>query len=53
MAVGASRPLPLLDSTTPVHSDDFFPALRDQAVDAGAVLELGLEDFVILGGATR
>jgi hypothetical protein len=49
MAVGASRPLPLLASTTPVHSDDFFPALRDQTVDAGAVLELGLEDFVILG----
>jgi hypothetical protein len=52
MAVGASRPLPLLASTTPVHSDDFFPALRDQAVDTGAVLELGLEDFVILGGGS-
>jgi hypothetical protein len=50
MAVGASRPLPILESTTPEHSDDFFPALRDQAVDTGAVLELGLEDFVILGG---
>jgi hypothetical protein len=53
MAVGASRPLPILESTTPVHSDDFFPALRDQAVEAGAFLELGLEDFVILSGGTR
>jgi hypothetical protein len=53
MAVGASRPLPILANTTPVHSDDFFPTLRDQAVDTGAVLELGLEDFVILGLATR
>ncbi|HUF86143.1 MAG TPA: hypothetical protein VMM59_02070, partial [Thermohalobaculum sp.] len=52
MAVGASRPLPLLESTAPVHSDDFFPALRDQAVDTGAHLELGLEDFVILGGGS-
>jgi hypothetical protein len=52
MAVGASRPLPLLVNPAPVHSDDFFPTLRDQAVDTGAVLELGLEDFVILGGAT-
>jgi hypothetical protein len=49
MAIGASRPLPALESTLPMHSDDFFPALRDQAVDTGAVLELGLEDFVILG----
>jgi hypothetical protein len=52
MAVGASRPLPLLASSTPVHSDDFFPALRDQTVEAGAHLELGLEDFVILGGGS-
>jgi hypothetical protein len=52
MAVGASQPLPALESTLPVHSDDYFPELLAQSRAAGATLELGLEDFVILGGGT-
>jgi hypothetical protein len=51
MAVGASSPLAALKSTTPVHSDDFFPELLSQARAAGTTLELGLEDFVILDDA--
>jgi hypothetical protein len=50
MAVGASEPLAALRSTESVHSDDFFPDVLRQARQAGATLELGLEDFVILGG---
>jgi len=48
MAVAASEPLALLESTVPVHSDDFFPDLLAQARETGAALDLGLEDFVIL-----
>jgi eukaryotic-like serine/threonine-protein kinase len=50
MAVGASEPLEALRSTEPMHSDDFFPQVLRQARAAGASMELGLEDFVILGG---
>lgn len=49
MAVAASEPLAVLQSTAPLHSDDFFPDVLRQARQAGAALELGLEDFVILG----
>ena len=52
MAIGASLPLPALQSATAMHSDDFFPELLRQARAAGASLELGLEDFVILGGSS-
>jgi hypothetical protein len=48
MAVAASEPLALLESTIPVHSDDFFPDLLAQARETGATLDLGLQDFVIL-----
>ncbi|HUF45761.1 MAG TPA: hypothetical protein VMN43_10490, partial [Aestuariivirgaceae bacterium] len=48
MAVSASMPLAALNRTTAVHSDDFFPELLKQAREAGALLDLGLEDFVIL-----
>jgi hypothetical protein len=48
MAVAASEPLALLESTIPVHSDDFFPDLLAQARQTGATLDLGLQDFVIL-----
>jgi hypothetical protein len=41
-------PLAALNRTTAVHSDDFFPELLKQAREAGALLDLGLEDFVIL-----
>jgi hypothetical protein len=52
MAVGASLPLPALKSTEAMHSDDYFPALLRQVRETGADMELGLEDFVILGDAS-
>jgi hypothetical protein len=50
MAIGATKPLAALKSTTAVHSDDFFRELLRQVREADATLELGLEDFVILDG---
>jgi hypothetical protein len=49
MAVGASMPLPALESTAVVHSDDFFPELLRQVRETGAKMEIGLEDFIITG----